>query len=75
MNYIKKLEHTQAILNTRIAETRGRIQAFEEYLLSEKFHCGDPLDGYVNVQDVLAFLNLIDDPLWRGTDPEEEPKA
>jgi hypothetical protein len=31
----------------------------QSYLLSSKFNCVDPLDGYVNVKDVLARIQAI----------------
>jgi len=41
---------------TELDEVKAKIQDLREYLLSQKFHCGDEMDGYVNVQDVLNRL-------------------
>ena len=56
MNYILQLqqevkEHKQEIQNT--FET---LDGLRKYLLSDKFRCGDSLDGYVNIRDVLHRL-------------------
>ena len=38
---------------TELDQIKAKIQDLKEYLSSEKFHCGDEMDGYVSVQDVL----------------------
>jgi len=53
MNYIKRLHHENETLQKQITEQNFKLIELERYLLSGKFHCGDELDGYVNVQDIL----------------------
>lgn len=59
MNYIHQLqrkvrnhEFSKEVAKENLAELR-------KYLLSEKFHCGDELDGYVNVKDVLNWVDRL----------------
>ncbi|MBU6430577.1 MAG: hypothetical protein KGR26_16280 [Cyanobacteria bacterium REEB65] len=39
-----------------LAALREQIADLRRYLESGKFQCGDPIDGYVHVKDVLARL-------------------
>lgn len=59
MNYIKRLEMENADKAATIDRIRTHLQALERYLCSSKFRCGDTLDGYVNIQDVLTRLPVI----------------
>lgn len=56
MNYIHKLQGEVQEKDTEIKGIRESLSDLRKYLLSEKFQCGDDLDGYVNVQDVLNRL-------------------
>jgi hypothetical protein len=56
MNYIKQLEADKVALEQKIAALVSGIQELKEYVSSPKFHCGDPLDGYVSTQDVITRL-------------------
>ena len=64
MNYIHKLheDHNRA-LDAKEALEDG-IRDLITHLCSEKFHCGDRLDGYVNVQDVIDRLRNLDREVW-----------
>jgi hypothetical protein len=53
-NYIKTLQDRVAELEAEKQSARETLIELETYLLSTKFHCGDELDGYVSIQDVLA---------------------
>jgi hypothetical protein len=55
-NYIINLQKTVENLSAQKQEARDVISDLREYLQSGKFNCGDELDGYVNVQDVLNRL-------------------
>ena len=57
MNYIKKLELDNKNLVENINQIRQEIDLLRSYLNSSKFNCGDSLDGYVNVKDVLNRLS------------------
>ena len=59
MKYITKLEEENAELKKKIADAKIEIDDLTSYLNSKKFHCGDSLDGYVNVKDVLDRLKKI----------------
>jgi len=56
MNYITKLQNMVEQLSSEKWELKDQIRDLKEYLESSKFRCGDELDGYVNVQDVLNRL-------------------
>ena len=63
MNYIKSLQEENATLKASIDAAQSEIQAFREYLSSAKFHCGDTLDGYINVRDCMNWSESIYDTL------------
>ena len=63
MNYIKKLQATIQNHKANKEEAEATLRRLEKYLLSEKFHCGDELDGYVNVKDVLSYIAVAIDDL------------
>lgn len=56
-NYIHKLQDENENLKAKLAKKEAMINELRRYLNSGKFHCGDELDGYVNVADVLHRLN------------------
>ena len=56
MNYIHRLQGEVREKEREAKTLRESLSALRNYLLSEKFRCGDPLDGYVNVRDVLNRL-------------------
>ena len=56
MNYIYQLQNEVTEKRDVIQDMRDTLQDLREYLQSDKFRCGDDLDGYVNVQDVLNRL-------------------
>jgi hypothetical protein len=44
----------------QLEEVNSRMKELRAYLNSEKFHCGDELDNYVNISDVILRLNELD---------------
>jgi hypothetical protein len=56
VNYIHKLQQEVNELKSQRDSLLDRLNELECYLLSDKFNCGDRLDGYVNCQDVLNRL-------------------
>lgn len=54
MNYIHELQADNTALTERIDSARTALTDLLVYLNSEKFRCGNTLDGYVNVRDVIA---------------------
>lgn len=60
MNYIWKLEQRVEELNLQRAVAWEQIAELKGYLCSSKFNCGNELDRYVNITDVLNRLNQID---------------
>ena len=38
--------------DARLEEINGRILELMTYMTSEKYHCGDEMDGYINISDV-----------------------
>ena len=57
MNYIKRLQRDNAEQATEIADLFFHLRDLVSYLQSPKFNCGNDLDGYVNVSDVIARLS------------------
>lgn len=54
MNHIKKLQAQVRALQAEKDALQEGITDLIAYLASPKFSGGDPLDGYVNVNDVFA---------------------
>lgn len=59
MNYIKRLEGEKKDAQEAREKALEALQELEVYLDSAKFRCGDDLDGYVNVSDVVLRLREI----------------
>lgn len=59
MNYIKKLERDKRIAKYQMDEMKIRIEELRAYIHSDKFNCGDELDGYVSVKDIEARIQHI----------------
>lgn len=59
MKYITVLQYENKELKARAESAKTKMDNLVKYLNSPKFHCGDTLDGYVNVQDVLDVLRDI----------------
>jgi hypothetical protein len=57
MNYIHQLKADLDSARREIAALRSGLNDLHSYLHSPKFYCGDRLDGYVHVTDVLARMN------------------
>lgn len=58
-NYIHTLQAEVKRLEYIIEQNREIVNDLRRYLNSSKFHCGNELDGYVNVQDVISRLTDI----------------
>lgn len=58
-NYIIQLQEMVETLSSQKRELQDGIKELKSYLQSSKFNCGDELDGYVNIQDVLNRLPEI----------------
>lgn len=52
-NYIHTLQDKVQELEAEKKAARESLIELEAYLTSSKFNCGDELDGYVSIQDVL----------------------
>lgn len=63
MNYIKRLEEASKDAKEAREKAMEAIMDLQGYLESPKFSCGDSLDGYVNVKDVLARLAHVREAL------------
>ena len=59
MNYIKKLQLDVKNANDNRAEIEAIVNDLSRYLNSNKFNCGDDLDGYVNIKDIFNYINQI----------------
>lgn len=59
MNYIKKLQAKVKQHETSKEVAKENLLALQAYLLSDKFNCGDELDGYVNVRDILRWVDRV----------------
>jgi hypothetical protein len=55
-NYIQRLRSENAALAREVAALRDGIHGLRSYFILPKFYCGDTLDGYVNIADVLLRL-------------------
>jgi hypothetical protein len=69
MNHIHRLQAQVRSLKHEQAALQDSITDLVAYITSSKFRCGDPLDGYVNVQDV---LNRIADARRAANDAAAE---
>lgn len=57
-NYIHQLQATVKQLQDELSRRNEVDDRLRSYLLLPKFSCGDELDGYVNIQDVLNRLEV-----------------
>ena len=55
-NYILDMQETVVNLSCQRREYKEVVDDLRAYLQSDKFNCGNELDGYVSVQDVLNRL-------------------
>jgi hypothetical protein len=67
-NYIKSLKNDKAQLEMAKDRAHEAVADLAQYLNSEKFRCGDALDGYVNIEDVKRYLINIKDAIDSGND-------
>lgn len=56
MNYIQSLQDQVSELRTQKDAVNEQITSLMAYINSPKFQCGDELDGYVNISDVMSRL-------------------
>jgi len=68
MNYIKSLKNDKAQLEMAKDRTGLALSDLAQYLNSDKFRCGDDLDGYVNIDDVQRYLVNINAALNSASD-------
>jgi len=59
MNHILSLQQQVETFIAQKRELQEGIKELKSYLQSSKFNCGDELDGYVSIQDVLNRLPEI----------------
>jgi hypothetical protein len=69
MNHIHKLQAQVRALKHEQAALQQGITDLVAYITSSKFSCGDELDGYVNMQDV---LNRLSDARRQANDAAAE---
>lgn len=62
-NYIHRLQDEVEELTKAKRAARLALIDLEVYLTSSKFNCGDELDGYVSIHDVLHRLRAAQDEL------------
>jgi len=63
MNYIQKLKEENVEYINKINSALDEIIAIRCYLQSNKFCCGNELDGYVSISDVQVRLDNVRDAL------------
>jgi hypothetical protein len=68
MNYIKSLKNDKAQLEMAKDRAHMAICDLAQYLNSDKFSCGNELDGYVNVDDVKRYLLTIKEAVDSASD-------
>lgn len=59
MNYIKRLQSEVSEAETKANEVDEVVTELYSYLNSSKFFCGDELDGYVNIKDIMTYLDRM----------------
>jgi len=57
--YINTLQDTVTKVSAERDSYKAMVDDLQHYLTSSKFNCGDELDGYVNVNDVLRRLRNV----------------
>ena len=60
MNHIIRLQQQATQLEREVTALRAGINSLRAHLHSPKFNCGDRLDNYVNVADVLHWLRDVE---------------
>ena len=59
MNYIKRLELELKEANADKEMADYVVNELFRYLNSDKFACGNELDGYISIRDVRGYLTRI----------------
>lgn len=59
MNYIKQLQLKIGILEADKEAVDEIVTELYQYINSDKFMCGDELDGYVNIRDISIYLDRM----------------
>jgi hypothetical protein len=57
--YIHKLQEENKQLKETIDLAKFGLTELQNYLMSDKFRCGNELDEYVNVKDVQSMINNV----------------
>lgn len=65
MSHIRDLKYQAEVSEAQRQAADAGITELMQYLNSDKFQCGDELDGYVNVKDVLDRLVTIRQSLYK----------
>lgn len=73
MSYIRQLQADNAALHREIAAIKSGLNELRAYLHSPKFRCGDTLDSYVNLSDVLAYVRNAEDAGIQARESEVAP--
>jgi len=59
MNYIKQLQAENEELTKEVAALKEMARDLYNHMHSEKFSCGDELDGYVSTSDVRTRMEAM----------------
>ena len=54
-----------------LANAESELQALRKYMASNKFRCGDDLDGYINITDVEPYIMAALTSIYHGRDLED----
>lgn len=73
MNYIQQLRADKAALLREVSALRDGLNDLRAYMQSPKFRCGDRLDSYVNIADVLAYLRNAESAGSVARESEAQP--
>lgn len=65
MNHIRDLKYQAEVSEAQRQEADAKIVELLSYLNSDKFKCGDELDGYVSINDVRSRLAEIRQSLYK----------
>ena len=52
MDYINRLQQEIEYTKNEKIKLKEKLDNLMRYINSKKFHCGNPLDGYVNTSDI-----------------------
>ena len=61
MNYIRQLQAENSSIRRELEAVKEGLSDLRKYVHSPKFNCGDRLDHYINISDVLGYLRNAED--------------